>query len=131
MVPEPDAGIALVESGRPADPSRTDDGTDAAIDIVVADGARHRQGHPLGTPGGLADDDDGDDNDDGRRTTSNADRIGSTNLWVGGRRSGRPPRCWEAFDAVLNVTENEYPALSRIHLTQSNSPYLDLLIKNE
>ena len=27
-------------------------GTDAAIDIAVADGARHRQGHPSGTSGG-------------------------------------------------------------------------------
>jgi len=34
--------------------------------------------------------------------------IGSTKLAIGSRRSGRPPQCWIHFDAVLNVTMNEY-----------------------
>jgi hypothetical protein len=50
-----------------------------------------------------------DNNNDDGHTTLNTDRIGSTNLWVGGRRSGRPLQCWEAFDAVLNVNKNKYP----------------------
>eukprot|EP00980_Cylindrotheca_fusiformis_P001849 scaffold414_cov109-Cylindrotheca_fusiformis.AAC.12 len=37
------------------------------------------------------------------------DKIGSLNLWIGSRRSGRPPECWNNFDAILNVTETEYP----------------------
>ena len=37
------------------------------------------------------------------------DKIGEMNLWVGSRRAGKPPECWESFDAILNVTENEYP----------------------
>jgi hypothetical protein len=50
-----------------------------------------------------------DNNNNDGQTASNADRIGSTNLWVGGCRSGRPLQCWEAFDALLNVNKNKYP----------------------
>ena len=76
-------------------PSMTDDETDAAIDSVVNE-RRLRQRAA-------------DGNDDELTSSSTADRIGSTNIWVGSRRSGRPPMCWEKFDAILNVTENEYP----------------------
>lgn len=34
--------------------------------------------------------------------------IGDTGLFVGSRRAGRPPECWERFDAILNVSELEY-----------------------
>ena len=83
-------------------PSMTDDETDAAIDYLVNE-RRLRQ---------RADGDDAGRGDD-ELMSSTADRIGSTNLWVGSRKSGRPPRCWEGFNAVLNVTENEYPNMLR------------------
>lgn len=34
--------------------------------------------------------------------------IGNLGVALGSRRSGRPPQCWERFDAVLNVTDIEY-----------------------
>jgi Rit1 N-terminal domain/Rit1 DUSP-like domain len=37
------------------------------------------------------------------------DAIGSTKIFVGTRRAGRPPECWQHFDAILNVTDMEYP----------------------
>eukprot|EP00035_Acanthoeca_spectabilis_P014584 m.281008 g.281008 ORF g.281008 m.281008 type:complete len:913 (-) comp16171_c0_seq3:26-2764(-) len=39
--------------------------------------------------------------------------IGSTGIHVGGRRAGRPPRCWDLFGAVLNVTTEEYSQRGR------------------
>ena len=39
--------------------------------------------------------------------------IGNTGIAVGGRRAGRPPQCWANFDAVFNVTMEEYPQDSR------------------
>jgi len=39
---------------------------------------------------------------------SYSDRIGETNLWIGSRRASRPPECWSGFDAILNVTNQEY-----------------------
>lgn len=36
------------------------------------------------------------------------DQIGSLKLWIGSRRAGRPPYCWDSFDAVLNVTYESY-----------------------
>ena len=40
------------------------------------------------------------------------DKIGKLNLWIGSRKAGRPPACWESFDAILNVTDIEYPTMS-------------------
>jgi len=34
-------------------------------------------------------------------------------LAVGGRRAGRPPECWGHFDAVLNVTMEEYEEMRK------------------
>jgi tRNA A64-2'-O-ribosylphosphate transferase len=39
---------------------------------------------------------------------TNFDQISNLNIYIGTRRSGRPPECWEQFDAVLNVTDSEY-----------------------
>ena len=39
------------------------------------------------------------------------DKIGSLNLWIGSRTAGKPPTCWEHFDAILNVTDMEYPTM--------------------
>ena len=36
------------------------------------------------------------------------DTIGNTMIAIGTRRAGRPPECWQNFDAVLNVTDTEY-----------------------
>ncbi|KAJ1822324.1 tRNA A64-2'-O-ribosylphosphate transferase [Coemansia sp. RSA 2598] len=36
------------------------------------------------------------------------DFVGATNVAVGGRSSGRPPECWNAFDAVINCGAPEY-----------------------
>ena len=37
--------------------------------------------------------------------------IGGTNIAIGSRRAGRPPQCWEHFDAIINVSMNEYSDL--------------------
>ncbi|RKP14011.1 tRNA A64-2'-O-ribosylphosphate transferase, partial [Piptocephalis cylindrospora] len=34
--------------------------------------------------------------------------IGSTGVFIGRRRSGRPPECWEAYDAIINCSHLEY-----------------------
>lgn len=36
------------------------------------------------------------------------DAIGDTGIYIGTRRAGRPPECWETFDAILAVTDLEY-----------------------
>ncbi|KAL3937990.1 MAG: hypothetical protein SGBAC_007011 [Bacillariaceae sp.] len=59
----------------------------------------------------------------------NANKIGETNLWVGSRRAGRPPECWDSFDAILNVTENEYPnMIESIETSQKPCFYLQLVV---
>jgi tRNA A64-2'-O-ribosylphosphate transferase len=52
------------------------------------------------------------DNDDAplsRNDDGCMDRIGHLNLWIGSRRAGRPPTSWTHFEAILNVTNVEYP----------------------
>ena len=39
------------------------------------------------------------------------DWLGETNLAIGSRRAGRPPECWHHFDAILNVSMNEYDSV--------------------
>jgi len=77
------------------DPARTDGETDALIDSIVNEW-RSQQ------------------NDGGAesQSTMNVNKIGNINLWIGSRRAGRPPECWDNFDCVLNVTENAYPNMS-------------------
>lgn len=41
-------------------------------------------------------------------------RIRTMKLAVGSRRAGRPPECWENFDAILNVTDTEYLDMEKI-----------------
>jgi tRNA A64-2'-O-ribosylphosphate transferase len=41
----------------------------------------------------------------------NCDRVGELKLWLGSRRSGRPPDCWKHFDAILNVTVQQYDGI--------------------
>ena len=60
-------------------------------------------------------------------STTNADKIGNLNLWIGSRKSGRPPECWDnAFDAILNVTETEYPNMQRQRPNDRAFYYLQL-----
>ncbi|KAL7528286.1 hypothetical protein ACHAWF_002509 [Thalassiosira exigua] len=73
------------------DPKLAEDGADEIIDSIVEE---QRMGQQGGT--------------NESKSAMNVDRIGTMNLWVGSRRAGRPPECWEKFDVVLNVTENEY-----------------------
>ena len=40
------------------------------------------------------------------------DQIGNLSLWIGSRRAGRPPECWDHFDAILNVTDQEYEGMT-------------------
>jgi tRNA A64-2'-O-ribosylphosphate transferase len=53
------------------------------------------------------------------------DRIGNTSIWIGSRRAGRPPDCWNHLDAILNVTEQEYP---NICANVENRFYLQLSV---
>lgn len=39
-------------------------------------------------------------------------KIGNLSLYIGSRKAGRPPECWEYFDAILNVTEMEYTSMT-------------------
>ena len=39
-------------------------------------------------------------------------KIGNLSLWIGSRKAGRPPECWDYFDAILNVTEMEYTSMA-------------------
>ncbi|KAL7541301.1 hypothetical protein ACHAXR_010794 [Thalassiosira sp. AJA248-18] len=72
----------------------TEDGTDAMIDSIVNEWQQQQQNDDV--------------NNDSKSSLNNMDKIGDMNLWIGSRRAGRPPECWETFDAILNVTENEY-----------------------
>lgn len=38
-----------------------------------------------------------------------ANQIGKLPIWIGSRKAGRPPECWNNFDVILNVTQQEYP----------------------
>jgi tRNA A64-2'-O-ribosylphosphate transferase len=68
-------------------------------------------------------------NDDHQFTaTMNLNQIGMTNIWVGSRRAGRPPECWDSFDAILNVTENEYPDIHEFDTTVIQKFYLQLAV---
>lgn len=52
-----------------------------------------------------------DDVEPDSHRSSSGSKIGKLNLWVGSRRAGRPPKCWSNFDAILNVTDEEYAGI--------------------
>lgn len=57
------------------------------------------------------------------------DTIGDLNISIGSRISGRPPLCWDHFDAILNVSELEYEGLlTRTHVNEGKY-YLRLHVK--
>lgn len=93
------------------EPNLTDDGTDEVIDTIV----RHNRHNHLSH---------GRDNSSSMKYT---DKIGEMNLWIGSYEAGKPPDCWENFDAVLNVTESEYPEIEgSIKLRERECFYLQL-----
>ena len=66
--------------------------------------------------------------------TSYFDTIGASgngvgSISVGTRRSGRPPECWEHFDAIINVTTMEYDELSSGSGIPDKKFYLQLPVK--
>jgi tRNA A64-2'-O-ribosylphosphate transferase len=42
----------------------------------------------------------------------NYHEMGNTRIYIGSRRAGCPPMCWQHFDAILAVTDLEYNAMS-------------------
>eukprot|EP00984_Skeletonema_dohrnii_P010912 scaffold4294_cov95-Skeletonema_dohrnii-CCMP3373.AAC.2 len=74
-------------------PNLTDDDTDALIDTIIQ---RERDNHLSCVP---------------PNSMKNADKIGNIDLWVGSYEAAKPPNCWDNFDAVLNVTDTEYPVM--------------------
>ncbi|KAL3827593.1 hypothetical protein ACHAXA_002090 [Cyclostephanos tholiformis] len=95
-------------------PRMTDIDTDRAIDALVGNYGMNGTHRRRADGGECGDVDDRSSSMTGEvSSSSNSDRIGNTNIWIGTRRSGRPPECWDEFDAVLNVTEVEYPNMAR------------------
>jgi len=79
------------------DKYETDNEVDVALDALVA---HERQ--------------DNDDFEAGALHLQNLfDAIGDTNIAIETRRAGRPPECWHHFDAILNVTDMEYPDIHK------------------
>ena len=101
------------------DPFLTDDEVDSRIDAVVANSRRQcEDGNTRFTASEPA--------------SHSSDRIGDLSLWIGSRRSGRPPECWEHFDAILNVTNQEYEDMDAAFLRQGDlihSFYLQLPVE--
>ena len=54
----------------------------------------------------------------------NFSMIGKSGIAIGTRRAGRPPECWDHFDAVLNVTTMEYDGLVSGEDVPSGKAYL-------
>lgn len=57
--------------------------------------------------------------------------IGTTGISIGSRRAGKPPDCWEHFDAILNVSMNNYEELGPINVESlpSGKFYLQLPVE--
>eukprot|EP00978_Attheya_sp_CCMP212_P028227 scaffold96961_cov52-Attheya_sp.AAC.3 len=88
------------------DESHTSDETDAAIDDIVSQAKKSDEEWYLGN------------------VHQHFDTIGSSGISVGSRRAGRPPECWESFDAILNVTMSEYDGLQSGQEIPSSKRYL-------
>jgi tRNA A64-2'-O-ribosylphosphate transferase len=57
------------------------------------------------------------------------DWIGSLDLAIGTRRAGRPPECWNHFDAILNVTNTEYDEMKESIPNHHHKFYLQLPVE--
>ena len=114
------------------DPTLDDDDIDALIDILVtqernAQQERERQ-HRINN----GDNCDGDLDKAAMETVySYSNKIGNLNLWIGSRRASRPPECWSGFDAILNVTNQEYDGMieSTGKISKNRRFYLQLPVK--
>jgi len=77
-----------------------EDETDRVIDAIVQRALEMHEGALEGLVGG-------------ERGEENGSKLfdvihGNTKIAIGTRRAGRPPECWQNFEAVLNVTDMEY-----------------------
>ena len=98
------------------DTCETDDQVDAAIDAIVSNERL--------------------DNDILEADAESAQKLynlvgNTTNIAIGTRRAGRPPDCWKQFDAILNVTDTEYPDVHKACQCQQvpQKFYLQLPVK--
>ena len=55
--------------------------------------------------------------------------IGKTGISIGTRRAGKPPECWECFDAILNVSMLEYDGLTSDTRMPTPQFYLQLPVE--
>jgi tRNA A64-2'-O-ribosylphosphate transferase len=65
--------------------------------------------------------------DDSTTSPSLFDTLGNTMISIGSRRAGRPPECWDQFDAILNVSDVEYENMMMTN--QDEKFYLQLPVK--
>jgi tRNA A64-2'-O-ribosylphosphate transferase len=94
------------------DDCTTHEETEAVMDRIVA--ARNNDNkHATSDCLAVNADADKDDKLDQQSNTAESyyNWIGTTGIAVGSRRAGRPPTCWTSFDAVLNVTIDEYDGI--------------------
>ena len=61
--------------------------------------------------------------------TSYFDEIYNTRIFIGSRRSGRPPECWNYFDAIVNVTMMEYDEFLSNNILPEGKFYLQLPVQ--
>ena len=57
------------------------------------------------------------------------DTLEGCNISIGSRKSGRPPYCWDHFDAILNVTDMEYSEMASTKNIPEGKYYLQLKVK--
>jgi hypothetical protein len=72
--------------------------------------------------------DDGSHSHEQSGYSSLFDTLGDTMISIGSRRAGRPPECWDQFDAILNVSDMEYENMMNI-MHQNQKFYLQLPVK--
>jgi tRNA A64-2'-O-ribosylphosphate transferase len=70
-----------------------------------------------------------DDTNVKRELSDFYDTIGNTRISIGSRRAGRPPECWNDFDAIVNVTTVEYDEISSGRGVPQNKYYLQLPVE--
>jgi tRNA A64-2'-O-ribosylphosphate transferase len=91
----------------------TDDEVDRAIDVLVEKERQENEAFEVNTI----------------NSSNLFDAIGDTNIAVGTRRAGRPPECWQHFDAILNVTHMQYEDIYNDCAETSERFYLQLPVK--
>jgi tRNA A64-2'-O-ribosylphosphate transferase len=58
---------------------------------------------------------------DNKESLGNYHKLGNTTLYVGTRRAGRPPECWEHFDAIVNATVKSYDGMKTMMVDNENN----------